>query len=65
MELVHRWDTPLVNLALAEVGSVPNSGTGRDADPGTSGPLPADPRMRVTGHIGLHVTASTSEKSPC
>jgi hypothetical protein len=25
----------------------------------------ADPRMRVTGHIGLHVTASTSEKSPC
>src|SRR5437667_11656376 len=28
VELVHRWDTPLVNLAVAEVGSVP--GTGRD-----------------------------------
>ena len=51
VELVHRWDTPLVNLAVAEMGSVP--GTGRDADTGTSGPL----RGRSPGEFSLLAAA--------
>jgi hypothetical protein len=56
VELVHRWDIPLVNLAVAEVGADPASG--RDARTMVPrGPLPLTARRRdkdpLTSKAGL------------
>jgi hypothetical protein len=65
VELVHRWDIPLVNLAVAEVGSGCRSRKrSRCADHGTSGPLPLTARRRDEDPLTSKAGLSNGQPSP-